>query len=69
MRYQVNKELDGFKKGDIILVKNKYRKQINSIYGVGRLAFRKVKNEPGSARPKDCKLLEKTKTINWQIVS
>ena len=67
MRYQVNKELLGFKKGDIIKVRTNngkiYYKQINSIESDGRLAFRRVKGHPRNACPKKCKLLEKQRTI------
>jgi len=66
VRYQVNTELEGFHKGDIVLVKGKYRKQINSIHSSGRLAFKKVKGKLLSVRPSDCKLLEKQKTIMWR---
>lgn len=68
IKYQVNDELDGFRKGDIVLVKGKYRKQINSIYSSGRVAFKRVDGEPGDSLTKDCKLLEKQKTIIWKKV-
>src|SRR2546430_17151229 len=45
VRYQVNDELAGFHKGDIVLVKNRYIKQINSIYSDGRLAFKRRSEE------------------------
>ena len=67
VKYQVNDELDGFKKGDIVLVKG-YRKQINSIYSNGRVAFKRVKGETTSALPRDCRLLEKCGTIMWTKV-
>jgi len=35
----------------------------------GRLAFKRVKGEPASARPKDCQLLERGRTIMWEKVS
>jgi hypothetical protein len=66
VRYQVNGELAGFHKGDIILVKNRYVKQINSIYTEGRLAFKRVQGEPPSALPRDCQLLERERTIVWE---
>jgi RRXRR protein/HNH endonuclease len=66
VHYQVNDELMGFHKGDIVLVKNRYVKQINAIYSVGRLAFRRVKGEPPSALPRDCRLLERERTIFWE---
>jgi len=62
VKYQINPELDGFKKGDIVLVKG-FLKQINSIYSNGLLAFRRVKGEPFSATPKKCKLIERQPTI------
>ena len=63
VRYQVNTELEGFCKGDIVRVKGQYVKQINSIYSNGYLAFPRVKGEPGVARPKDCQLLRPAQTI------
>ncbi len=69
VRYQVNEELEGFHKGDIVRVKGRYVKQINSIYSDGRLAFKRVKGEPPSALPKDCQLLERERTIIWENVS
>ena len=69
VRYQVNEQLAGFLKGDVVLVKGKYVKQINSIYSNGRLAFKRVKGEPPSASPKDCQLLERGKTILWEKVA
>lgn len=65
IKYQVNKELNGFKKGDIVLVKNKYIKQINSIYSNRLLAFKRIKGEPSSVSPKSCKILLKNKSIIW----
>jgi predicted restriction endonuclease len=66
VRYQVNEELAGFRKGDIVLVKNRYIKQINSRYSDGRLAFKRVKGELPAALPKDCRLLERGRTIFWE---
>jgi RRXRR protein/HNH endonuclease len=68
VRYQVNDELEGFRKGDIVRVKGRYIKQINSIYSEGRLAFKRVKGEPPSALPKDCQVLERGRTILWEKV-
>lgn len=68
IQYQVNSESGGFKKGDIVLVKGVYRKQVNSIYSNGRLAFKRIKGEPFAARPQDCKLLESQRTINRQRI-
>ncbi len=69
VRYQVNDELAGFRKGDIVLVKNRYIKQINSIYSDRRLAFKRVKGEPANAKPRDCRLLEREQTIIWEQVA
>ena len=66
VRYQVNEELQGFHKGDLVRVKGQYIKRINSIYSEGRLAFKRVKGEPASAQPKDCQLLERERTILWE---
>jgi hypothetical protein len=66
VRYQVNDEREGFRKGDVVRVKDRYIKQINSIYSDGHLAFPRIKGEPGKARPKDCVLLERGTTILWQ---
>lgn len=65
VKYQVNKELEGFRKGDVVRVKGQWIKQINSIYSNGSLAFPWVKGEPFTARPKDCVLLERGTTISW----
>jgi len=66
VRYQVNEELAGFRKGDIVRVKGRYVKQINSIYSSGYLAFRRLKGEPAQAKPEDCQLLERGRTIVWE---
>ena len=66
IRYQVNQELEGFLKGDVVRVKGKYIKQINSIYSNGYLAFPRVKGEPNQARPQDCQLLERERTVLWE---
>jgi hypothetical protein len=66
VKYQVNEELEGFRKGDIVRVKDKYIKQINSIYSNGYLAFKRVKGEPNQARPHDCQMLERGRTILWE---
>ena len=63
VRYQVNAFLEGFRKGDIVRVKGKWIKQINSIYSNGYLAFARVKGEPNAAKPKDCKLLQRGQTV------
>jgi hypothetical protein len=69
IKYQVNQELAGFRKGDVVRVKGKYVKQINSIYSNGRLAFKRVKGEPSDALPKDCQFLERGQTILWEKVA
>jgi len=69
VRYQVNDELAGFRKGDVVRVKGRYTKQINSIYSNGYLAFKRVKGEPFQARPRDCQLLERGRTIIWERVA
>jgi 5-methylcytosine-specific restriction endonuclease McrA len=66
VRYQVNEELEGLRKGDIVRVKGKYIKQINSIYSNGYVAFKRVKGEPNQARSQDCHLLEKRRTLLWE---
>ena len=73
VRYQVNEELAGFRKGDIVRVKGRWVKQVNSIYSPtatmqGRLAFARVKGEPASALPKDCILLERGRTVRWEYL-
>jgi hypothetical protein len=69
VRYQVNEELEGLRKGDIVCVKGKYIKQIHSIYSTGYVAFKRVKGEPNQARPQDCQLLEKARTLLWEKVA
>jgi len=68
VRYQVNSELDGFRKGDIVLAKGKWVKQINSIYSNGYLAFSRVSGSPNCAKPKDCQLLKRGQTMIWEKV-
>jgi hypothetical protein len=68
VRYQVNAELAGFRKGDLVRVKGRFVKQINSIYSNGYLAFPRVKGEPNVARPRDCQLLERGRTVLWEKV-
>src|SRR6266446_4485459 len=69
VKYQVNDELEGFRKGDVVRIKGKYIKRINSIYSNGYLAFPRVKGEPNQARPRDCQLLERGRTTLWEKVS
>lgn len=69
VRYQVNEELAGFRKGDIVLVKGKFVKQITSIYSNGSLAFARVPGEPASVKPKHCRLIEKQKTVVWRMAA
>ncbi len=64
--YQRYEELAGFRKGDLVLVKGKFVKQVNAIYAGGRLAFKRVRGEPPSALPKDCQLLERGKIVVWE---
>jgi len=66
VRYQANAFLDGFRKGDVVRVKGKWVKQINSIYSSGYLAFARVKGEPNAAKPKDCQLLVRGQTVIWE---
>jgi len=68
VRYQVNCKLSGFRKGDIVRVKGKWVKQINSIYSNGYLAFARVSGEPNCAKPKDCQLLQRGQTMVWEKV-
>jgi hypothetical protein len=68
VKYQVNDELQGFRKGDLVRVRERYIKQINSIYSNGYLAFPRVKGEPNAARPRDCQVLERGGTILWEKV-
>jgi 5-methylcytosine-specific restriction endonuclease McrA len=69
VKYQVNEELEGFRKGDVVRVKGRYIKQINSIYSNGYLAFPRVKGEPNQALPRDCQLLERQRTMLWEQAS
>jgi hypothetical protein len=69
----VNEELAGFRKGDIVRVKGRWVKQVNSIYSAtpktqGRLAFARIKGEPPSALAKDCILLERGRTMRWEYM-
>src|SRR5581483_2787919 len=66
VRYQRYKELQGFRKGDLVLVKNKWIKQISAIYADGRLAFKQIKDEPTNTRPENCQLLEREQTLVWE---
>jgi len=66
VRYQMYQELKGFRKGDIVRVKGTSVKQVNAIYADGRLAFKRVKGEPSTARPQDCQLLERGRTVVWE---
>ena len=69
VRYQVNAELEGFRKGDIVRIKGKWIKQINSIYSNGYFAFARIKGEPTVAKPKDCQLLKRGQTVIWEKVA
>jgi hypothetical protein len=66
VRYQRYEELEGFRKGDVVLVKGRWVKQVNAIYVEGRLAFKRVKGEPANAKPQDCRLLKRGQTIVWE---
>ena len=68
VKYQVNQSAGGFSKGDIVLVKNKYIKQINSIYSNGSLAFKRIKGEPNASVPKNCRLLERQSTMVFSTI-
>ncbi|QTA79211.1 HNH endonuclease domain-containing protein, RRXRR domain-containing [Desulfonema limicola] len=65
VKYQLNETSGGFGKGDIVKVKNKWIKQINSIYSNGQLAFKRIKGEPASCTPKKCRLLKKNCSMIW----
>ena len=69
VRYQRYEELEGLRKGDVVLVKGRWVKQVNAIYGAGRLAFKRVKGEPANAKPQECSLLERGQTIIWEKVA
>ena len=62
-KYQVNKELDGFFKGDIVLVRDKFLKQVDSILSNGVLAFKRVIGEPTASVTRKCRLIEKRPTL------
>jgi len=68
VKYQVNEELQGSRKGDLVLVKGKYVNVIHAIYYGGYLAFSRVKGEPNKALPRDCRILEREGTILWEMV-
>jgi len=68
VKYQINESSGGFKKGDIVLVKDKYVKQVNSIYSTGALAFKRVKGEPSNSMPKNCRLLERQSSIVFSSI-
>lgn len=69
VKYQVNAELEDFRKGDIVRVKGKWIKQINSIYSSGYLAFARIEGESSAAKPKDCRLLQRGRTVIWEKVA
>src|SRR6266852_3450517 len=69
VRYQRYEEVEGLRKGDVVLVKGRWVKQVNAIYGAGRLAFKRVKGEPANDKPQDCSLLERGQTIVWEKVA
>jgi hypothetical protein len=67
VRYQVNQELGGFRKGDIVEVKG-FVKQVKAIRSSGNLKFEEIKGEPNSSVPRKCKLLLKCKTISFNKI-
>ncbi|MCP4351767.1 MAG: hypothetical protein GY795_40410 [Desulfobacterales bacterium] len=69
VRYQVNEQSGGFGKGDVVRVKEKWTKQINSIYSSGQLAFKRIKGEPSACTPKKCRLLKKNCSMLWQRIT
>ena len=68
VKYQVNKSVGKFSKGDIVLVKEKFLKQINSIYSNGILAFKRVPREPFSSTPSNCRLLERQSSLVFSSI-
>jgi len=68
VKYQINESSGSFRKGDLVLVKDRYVKQVNSIYSTGALAFKRVKGEPGSSMPKNCRLLERQSSIVFSSI-
>jgi len=68
VKYQVNPSLGKFSKGDIVLVKEKFLKQINSIYSNGILAFRRIPGEPFSSTPSNCRLLERQSSLVFSSI-
>jgi len=66
VRHQVNAELAGFHKGDIVKVKGKYVRRVRTIYSRGSLGF--YEEKPGDSVPKYCRLLQKATTIIWNRV-
>ena len=64
VRYQVNVQLEGFRKGDVVRVKGKHIKQINSMYSNGYLAFPRVKGAPiKTAEPRTVTCLNVNKRL------
>jgi hypothetical protein len=68
VKYHLNESSGGFRKGDIVLVKDRYVKQVNSIYSTGALAFKRVKGEPSNSMPKNCRLLERQSSIVFSSI-
>ncbi|MCP4353142.1 MAG: hypothetical protein GY795_47430, partial [Desulfobacterales bacterium] len=69
VRYQVNEQSSEFGKGDIVRVKEKWTKQINSVYSNGQLAFKRIRGEPSACTPKKCRLLKKNCSMLWQRIT
>lgn len=68
VRFQVNEELGGFKKGDIVEVRG-HLMQINGLLSTGYLAFKYKKGEPTGSTPRKCKLIEKRATQIWRMAA
>jgi len=68
VKYQINESSGGLSIGDIVLVKGRYVKQVNSIYSTGALAFKRVKGEPSSSMPKNCRILERQSSIVFSSI-
>ncbi len=67
VKYQVNKELDGFKKGDLVLVKG-FLRQVRSISSNGRLIFKRIRGVTYAITSKKCKLIEHCPTLAFSIL-
>jgi hypothetical protein len=63
VKYQVNEELEGFHKGDIVKVREKHIRRIKAIFSDRRFEF--YESSPKHSIPKYCKLLQKSPTVVW----